>query len=100
MPPWLWPWISIGFTAPAAIINRGISDDLDHAGFRINLHLTNRTDVGKGWNVHDLIGYPDQRPAQIVRSPFAKRGGRDIEQIHGAVCPLHDEALPLEFDVG
>ena len=85
---------------PAAIVDRRIADDLDHAGLRIDLDLADRAGIGEGRDAHDLIGNPDQRPAQLGGNGVARRRFGGLEQADGAVGPGHDETPPDEFDIG
>jgi hypothetical protein len=73
MPPWLWPWTSIGFTArPQSIVDRRTSDDFDNSGLGIHLHFTHGAGVCERRKAHDLIANADQRSSQISRKVISK----------------------------
>ena len=84
---------------PAAIVDRGIPDDLDKAGLRIDLDLADRRGVGVGRDAHRLVGNTHQRSAQIGRNAVAECRGGDLEQADGAIGPLYDKALLRKFDI-
>jgi hypothetical protein len=56
----------------AAIVNRGIADNIDKAGLGIDLDLADCTGIGIGGDAHRFVGDPRQRSAQIARNPFAE----------------------------
>jgi len=84
---------------PAAIVDRGIPDDFDEAGFRIYLDLADGTGIGVGRDAHRLVRDPRQRSAQITRSGVAERRACDLEQPDATVGPFDNKTLLGKFDV-
>ena len=100
MPPWLWPWISIGFTArPQSSTDAYRATSTRPVSGSTSTSQGDGTGIGVGWDAHRFVRHPHQRSAQIARDAVAECRGCDLEQADTAVGPLDDKTLLGKFDV-
>ena len=66
------------------VVDRGIADEGDHAGLRVDFDLANVAAVGEARLRHGLVALRRERAAQVRRQVGAlERGARDLEQADG-----------------